>query len=359
MTDSREDWILAALTPGIGPAGLLGLVAAFGSIGTALGAGRDALARILGTPAADALLRREADAARDAALAWADSRPDAFLLTLQDDDYPTQLAEAAEPPPLLFALGRRALVARPMLAIVGSRNAQPQACATAQAFAASLAQHGYTIVSGLASGIDSAAHRGALTAEASTIAVLGTGIDRVYPPGNHALAQQLATDGLLLTEFPLGARPLAHHFPRRNRIIAGLARGCLVVEASIRSGSLITARLAAEAGREVMAMPGSIHNPQARGCHRLIKDGAKLVETVDDILDEVGRVGPPPAVPTPAETAPPSPLLQAIGEGTPTLDTLCTKLGLTAAELYAMLLQLELEGRVASLPGGRFQRLDR
>lgn len=359
MTDNREDWVLAALTPGIGPVGLLGLVAAYGSVGAALGAGRDALARIVGRAPADALVRQEAAAARDAALAWADSRPEAFLLTLLDDDYPTQLAEAAEPPPLLFALGRRALLARPMLAVVGSRNAQPQACVTAQEFAASLAHNGYTIVSGLASGIDSAAHRGALDAEASTIAVLGTGIDRVYPPGNHALARRLAQDGLMLTEFPLGARPLAHHFPRRNRIIAGLARGCLVVEASVRSGSLITARLAADAGREVMAIPGSIHNPQARGCHRLIKDGARLVETVEDILDEVGRVAPAPVAAPPAATPPASPLLQAIGDDTPTLDTLCAKLGLTAAELYAMLLQLELEGRVASLPGGRFQRLDR
>lgn len=357
MSQALRDWVLAALTPGIGPAGMLGLVRRFGSIATALDASRQALAPVIGDAAAQALKTGVAAPDRDAALDWA-QKPGAFLLTLLDDDYPTQLAESDTPPPLLFALGRRALLARPMLAIVGSRNANAAGCATARAFAHSLAHHGYTIVSGLASGIDSAAHEGALDQSGSTIAVVGTGIDRVYPASNHALARRIAEDGLILSEFPLGSRPLAQHFPRRNRIIAGLGRGCLVVEAGIESGSLITARLAAEAGREVMAIPGSIHNPQARGCHRLIKTGARLVETIDDILDEVGRLADaPPPSPAPPP-APCDPIGLAMGFEPVTLDALGTKLGLTATELYAKLLQLELEGRVASLPGGRFQWLD-
>jgi len=357
MNRQLEDWVLAALTPGIGPAALLELVRAFGSISAALDASRASLAAVVGAGPADALKQGAATDARDAAMDWS-LRPDGFLLTLLDDDYPPQLAEADTPPPLLFGRGRRDLLVRPMLAVVGSRNAFEPACATAQEFAASLSAHGYTVVSGMASGIDSAAHKGALQHAASTIAVIGNGIDRVYPASNHALARQIARDGLILSEFPLGAKPLAHHFPRRNRIIAGLCRACLVVEASVESGSLITARMALEAGREVMAIPGSIHNPQARGCHRLIKQGAKLVETVDDILDEVGRL---PAAPEIMHTisSPVSdhPVARVLGHEALTIDEMSTRLGLTAADLYAMLLQLELEGRVASLPGGRFQWL--
>jgi len=354
----QHDWLMAALTPGIGPVALLNLIRSFGSVSEALKAKPSQLEPILGTEAARALAQRDAAEDCAAALAWAE-RDNAFLLTLLDDDYPAQLAEADTPPPLLFGLGQRALLKQPMLAIVGSRGAFAPACATACAFADSLAQHGYTIVSGMASGIDSAAHQGALRHPASSIAIVGTGIDRVYPASNYALAQQLSRDGLILSEFPLGAKPLAHHFPRRNRIIAGLCRACLVVEATIESGSLITARLALEAGREVMAIPGSIHNPQARGCHRLIKQGAKLVETVDDILDEIGRLGASATIERPIE-APlqQSSLLDLIGHEAASIDELSIKLGLTAAELYAMLLQLELEGRVASLPGGRFQRLE-
>jgi DNA processing protein len=359
MDQAQADWLLAALTPGMGAAGLLKLVRAFGSVSAALEVGVSQLAPLIGMAAAQALRQRSAEDECAAAQAWAE-HSHGFLLTLLDQDYPPQLAESDTPPPLLFGLGRRELLTRPMLAIVGSRNAFEPACATARAFADSLAQHGYTIVSGLASGIDSAAHQGALAQPASSVAVVGTGIDRVYPASNHALAQQLARDGLILSEFPLGAKPLAHHFPRRNRIIAGLCRACLVVEASVESGSLITARLAAEAGREVMAIPGSIHNPQARGCHRLIKQGAKLVETVDDILEEVGRLPRSGPVGDASASAPPphSPLYAQMGPEPVSIDQLSTKLGLTAAELYAILLQLELEGRVASLPGGRFQRLD-
>jgi DNA processing protein len=352
-----HDWLLVALTPGIGPAHHLGLIQHFGSISQALNAPLSELSPLLGEAAALALSSRVAAADCQAALSWAE-RPDAFLLTLNDQDYPLQLAQAPGAPPLLFGLGRRSLLQQPILAMVGSRGAFEPACATARDFADALAQHGYTIVSGMASGIDSAAHRGALNHPASSIAVIGTGIDRIYPAGNRALAQRLAQEGLILSEFALGEKPLAHHFPRRNRIIAGLARGCLVVEATIESGSLITARLAADAGREVMAIPGSIHNPQARGCHRLIKQGATLIETIEDILAQVGALTVSATPLGATKTAfPSSMIIQAMSFEPVTIDTLGTTLGLTAAELYAMLLQLELEGRVASLPGGRFQRL--
>lgn len=360
MTDLR-DWLLVALTPGISPVSLLKLIRQFGSIREVLQASPAELASILPLKACSALKHQQAADDCDKALRWAE-RPGSFLLTLLDHDYPIQLAQSDTPPPLLFGLGQRRLLKQPMLAIVGSRGAFKPACVTAGEFSSALARHGYTIISGMASGIDSAAHLGALPHPASSIAVIGTGIDRVYPSSNHTLAQQLSRDGLILSEFPLGAKPLAHHFPRRNRIIAGLCQACLVVEATIQSGSLITARLALDAGRDVMAIPGSVHNPQARGCHRLIKQGAALIETVDDILAVTGYLHQSSATAEP--TAPEAknkhdPLLDALGHECSSIDTLSTKLGLTVAELYAMLLQLELEGRVASLPGGRFQRLKR
>ncbi|TCP15262.1 DNA protecting protein DprA [Crenobacter luteus] len=369
MDVERRAWLTLALTPGLGPVGLLKLIAAFGSANAAAGARRAQLAPHIGEAAAAALMAGEANAAVEAAEAWLAATPGAFLLTLLDADYPAELAETHGPPPLLFGRGRRELLGCAKLAVVGSRNATPQGLDNARVFARELAKAGYTIVSGLAAGIDAAAHEGALAAPASTIAVIGTGIDRIYPARNRELGLKLAEAGLILSEFPLGAGALAHHFPRRNRVIAGLARGCLVVEASVDSGSLITARLAAENGREVLAIPGSIHNPLARGCHRLIKDGAKLVETVDDVLAEVGRPArsaPPPREAidaAPAREDAPQPagagcaLLAAMGYDPVDVDTLTDRLKLTAGEVYAMLLELELEGRVAGLPGGRFQRL--
>ncbi|WP_434630941.1 DNA-processing protein DprA [Chromobacterium sp. CV08] len=355
MNENTEDWLRLALTPGIGPLGFLKLIDAFGSAGHAVAAGAAQTEKLVGREAAEALQGGAADEAVDAALAWADG-DDCHLLTLLDDDYPPQLAEAASPPPLLFARGRRELLARTMLAIVGSRAATPQGRRNAEDFASALAGHGYTIVSGLASGIDAAAHLGALSQPASTVAVIGTGIDRVYPASNRQLAHRIAAEGLILSEFPLGTAPLAGHFPRRNRIIAGLARGCLVVEAGIASGSLISARLAMENNRDVMAIPGSIHNAQARGCHRLIRDGARLVESPDDVLDEIGRLAAAsPTTPSPPPQA--SPLLAAMGWEPVLAESLAAPLGLTAGEVYAMLLELELDGQVASLAGGRFQRL--
>lgn len=290
MSTRLHDWLRLSLVDGVGPATLLGLLRIWPSAGQVLDAGRHALEAHVDPGVARAIAEDRGRPAADAALAWADAGPSRFLLTLLDDDYPELLAQSPSPPPLLFGQGRRALLTRPAVAIVGSRHASPQGLLDAGAFAGDLAAHGYTIVSGLAAGIDTAAHEGALAEEASTIAVIGTGIDRVYPAGNRPLAHRIAKHGLILSEFPLGTPPAAGNFPRRNRIIAGLARACLVVEAGIASGSLITARLALEAGRDVLAIPGSIHQPQSRGCHRLIRDGARLVETLDDILDETGRL---------------------------------------------------------------------
>lgn len=359
MSQTTEDWLVLALTPGIGPAGFLKLIASFGSASHALAATTAQTTPILGQEVARALRDRLAGPAVEAALAWA-SQPDCTLLSLLDDDYPQSLAETASPPPLLFARGQRALLQRPMLAIVGSRNATPPGKQIAEDFARQLSALGYTIVSGMASGIDAAAHQGALQEMGSSIAVIGTGIDRVYPASNRKLAHQLGSAGLILSEFPLGAGPLASHFPRRNRIIAGLSRGCLVVEANINSGSLITARLSGEYGREVMAIPGSIHNPQARGCHRLLKDGARLIETVEDVLEEVGRpavIRPQSPLPQVDSTAAEHPVLALLGFDPVSSETLAVQLGLTQGELYAMLLELELAGKLASLPGGQVQRL--
>ncbi|RMD01831.1 DNA-protecting protein DprA [Aquitalea palustris] len=359
MSDSTSDWLLLALTPGIGPAGFLKLIASFGSASHAVAASTSQTAPLIGQQAAMALRERVAQPDAAAALAWAEGEQ-CSLLSLQDDDYPQALAETASPPPLLFARGRRELLQQPMLAMVGSRSATPPGKQIASDFAQRLAEHGYTIVSGLASGIDAAAHQGALAAAGSTIAVIGTGIDRVYPASNRTLAHQIGSAGLILSEFPLGAGPLAGHFPRRNRIIAGLARGCLVVEANINSGSLITARLAAESGREVMAVPGSINNPQARGCHRLLKDGARLVESVEDVLEEVGRLSRsarPAAVCTPDPAAGTEQILTLMGFDPVSSQWLAQQLGLTQGEVYAMLLELELAGKLTSLPGGQVQRL--
>jgi DNA processing protein len=265
------------------------------------------------------------------------------------------LLECADPPLLLFAHGRLELLAAPSIAVVGSRNPTPQGAENAKAFTGHLSRSGLTIVSGLALGIDGAAHQGGLAGAGSTIAVMGTGADRIYPARHKALAHRIAGHGLLLTEFPLGTPPLPEHFPMRNRIIAGLARGTLVVEAALPSGSLSTARAALEAGREVFAIPGSIHSPQSRGCHALIKQGAKLVESADDVLGELDwqrRVEAPSVPPGGRGDA----LLDALGHDPATLDALAARTGLGAAELNARLLELELDGAVARLPGGLFQR---
>jgi DNA processing protein len=283
------------------------------------------------------------------------AQPGNSLMTLADEDYPKNLLEIADPPAVLYCKGRRNLLNQPGLGVVGSRNATPQGVRDAEAFAHALSDAGLTIISGLALGIDAAAHRGGLAGAGSSVAIIGTGLDRIYPARNKALAHQLAETGLIVSEFALGTPPLPGHFPRRNRLISGVSRGVLVVEAAPDSGSLITARVATEQGREVFAIPGSIHSPLARGCHALIKQGAKLVESAADILDELAwqqRLTPPVL---PERTT--DPVLDALDGAPTTLDTLAQTTGLTLDALSAKLLTLELDGRIASLPGGRYQKL--
>lgn len=363
----RAGWVRLTLTPGIGARTARELLARFGLPEAIFAAGAASLREVVTEPLARTLAAAPDVAVRagiDATLAWLAADRRHALLTLADADYPQPLLATADPPPVLFAIGDLALLRQPALAVVGARSATTQGMATAQAFAFALAQAGLNIVSGLALGIDSAAHRGALRARgegsaASTIAVVGTGVDLVYPRSNTALTEQVRRHGLVLSEFALGTPPLAHNFPRRNRVLAGLARGVLVVEAALRSGSLITARLAADAGREVFAIPGSIHSPLARGCHRLIRDGAKLVEEARDILEEL-HLPHAAATAAPAGAAADAPhpqLLAALGEDPVDLDTLTARAGLDAGSVAAALLELELAQYVERLPGNRYQRL--
>jgi DNA processing protein len=257
---------------------------------------------------------------------------------------------------LLYVKGRLDLLNRSALAVVGSRNATPQGINNAEAFAKSLSDAGLCIISGMAHGIDASAHRGALRGQGSSIAIVGTGLDIVYPAANHVLAHALAQQGTLVSEFPLGTPPLAANFPRRNRLISGMSLGCLVVEASLQSGSLITARLALEQGRDVFAIPGSIHAPQSKGCHALLKQGAKLVEAAQDIMEELGGAIEASLPSSSSEDAIPS-MLEHFGFDPVDMETLSLRSGLTIAELSAMLLALELSGHICSLPGGLYQRI--
>jgi len=284
------------------------------------------------------------------------------IVAWDDPDYPRALLDLGYAPPALFFVGRRELLNRPALAIIGSRNATAQGAENARAFAQALSQAGLTIVSGLAVGIDAAAHRGAMAGEGSTLAVVGTGLDRVYPASHRDLAHRIAVHGGLLSEFPPGTPPKERNFPRRNRLISGLARGVLVVEAAMSSGSLITARYAGEQGREVFAIPGSIHSPLSKGCHRLIREGAKLVEKADDILEELGMAGgAATAVPRAAAAtiAREVALLDALGGDSIDVDTLAARTAMSPELVVAALTNLELAGQVAALPGGLWQRLHR
>jgi DNA processing protein len=288
------------------------------------------------------------------------------ILTLADEAYPPALLNTEDPPLMLYAIGDWPAVWPPAIAVVGSRNPTPQGLANARQFARSFAQAGLSVVSGLALGVDGAAHEGALegapAGQLATVAVLGTGLDQVYPHRHLDLAQRIAGRGLLLSEFPLGTPPLAPNFPKRNRIIAALSEGTVVVEAALRSGSLITARLAVEQGKDVFAIPGSIHSPQARGCHALLKQGAKLVETAQDVLEELrspSEPRPPPGAGTGSEAAAPreDDVLSALGFDPVSIDALVARTGMSAAHLQARLLEHELRGDVARLPGGLFQRV--
>jgi DNA processing protein len=372
-------WLRLLLTPGIGNHSARKLLAAFGLPDRVFAQTESMLAGVVSSAQAGALCKEpdELPVLLNTTLDWLQAEPTTRrILTLGDPLYPQSLLATEDPPLLLYAIGRpetwshNLLNSGSCLAMVGSRNPSPQGLANARQFAQAMAQNGLCIVSGLALGVDAAAHKGALDGASpdglATIAVVGTGLDRVYPRQHRELAHRIAQRGLLLSEYPLGTAPLAANFPRRNRIISGLARGTLVVEAALQSGSLITARMASEQGREVFAIPGSIHAAQSRGCHALIKQGAKLVESAQDVLEELQwsvDAGPrPDAVPpaaapqaaadTPAESA----LLQALGFESCGLDALQARTGLPTPELLAQLMALELQGRVARQPGGLFQR---
>lgn len=348
-------WLRLTLIPGLGGESQRKLLAAFGLPEAIFGAGRLAARTVIGDRA-DLLFDTDNAAAVGQALAWADE-PGHAILTLGDEGYPRALLEIADPPTLLYVRGRAELLDSPALAVVGSRNATRQGLQTAENFAHALAREGLTVVSGLALGIDAAAHRGALNANGGTVAVIGTGADRLYPARNRDLALAIAEQGAIVSEFPLGTPAVAANFPRRNRIISGLSQGVLVVEAATESGSLITARLAAEQGRDVFAIPGSIHSPLARGCHRLLKEGAKLVEAAQDILEEISALSPPAASPgQPAQEG--DPVLAALGHDPCSLDDLADRTRLATDALLTQLLALELSGRVATLPGNRYQRVD-
>ena len=284
------------------------------------------------------------------------------LITLADPSYPKALLEISDPPPLLYAKGNLGLLNQPSIAIVGSRNASVQGEKNAEAFASDLCHQGLCVVSGLALGIDGAAHRGALKANGATIAVVGTGLDIVYPAKHRDLAHHIVERGLIISEFALGTPSKPQNFPKRNRIISGLSLGCLVVEANLQSGSQITARLAAEQGREVFAIPGSIHSPMSKGCHQLIKQGAKLVDCIQDILDELdikkSEISQPDSASiNPEESLKNNILLNIMGFEPMQLENIVNLSGLTVSEVSSMLMLLELEGSVASLAGGKYQKL--
>ena len=373
-------WLRLERCAGVGPDTARKLLSAFGLPDNIFAASLDALksavpervARaLLAPPSADLLALIERTAA------WL-ALPGNHVVTLADDAYPPSLLEIADPPILLYAKGRIELLARPSMAVVGSRNATAQGLANAEQFAAALSQAGLTVVSGMALGIDTAAHRGSVGQPGSTVAVIGTGADLVYPARNRALAHDIAAAGCIVSEYPLGMPAIAANFPRRNRIISGLATGVLVIEAAAQSGSLITARMAAEQGREVFAIPGSIHSPLAKGCHQLIKQGAKLVESAQDILEELqpqlqrpppssrrsmrATAPPPPTAPEPraardAGAFADHPVLLAMGFEPVSHDLLGQRCVLDSAALSGQLLDLELAGLVELLPGGAYQRL--
>lgn len=359
-------WVALSLIDGVGSATLCQLLSQFGTPADVFAASSVQLRHVVSDEIAS-VIRAGVDEAKVApTLAWL-AQPGNHLITLADSIYPKALLEIANPPALLYAKGQLNCLNLPCLAVVGSRNATPQGEKNAEDFAETLSRHGLCIVSGMALGIDGAAHRGALKANAPTIAVVGTGLDIVYPAKHRDLAHRIVNHGLILSEFPLGTPSKAQNFPRRNRIISGLSMGCLVIEANLDSGSLITARQAAEQGREVFAIPGSIHSPVAKGCHQLIKQGAKLVESTEDILSEIRPIlplqpllntSPNGSLPERANATPEAnTVLDSMGVDPIHFDVLLTLTGLTVSALSTMLTLLELDGKISPLHGGKFQRL--
>ena len=365
--EELADWLRLALNPGLGPQAARRLLASFGLPRNIFAQDRDVLAQVVGPARAEGLAREPEGFAAlvDATCDWLQHDPRRRqVLTLGDADYPAALLAIEDPPLMLYRHGRLGQAPQRAVSVVGSRNPTPQGLQNARRFSKAFAEAGVTVVSGLALGIDGAAHEGAIEGAASdavaTIAVIGTGIDRVYPKRHLELAHRIAERGTIVSEYPLGTPPLPENFPRRNRLISALGQGTLVVEAALQSGSLITARMAAEQGREVFAIPGSIHSPHARGCHALLRQGAKLVESAQDVLEDLRFVLPAAPGANAAASEQPEgedPLLEALGHDPMGLDALIARTGIPAPLLQARLLELELAGEVARLPGGLFQRL--
>jgi DNA processing protein len=359
--DARvEAWASLQRVEGITPRAFFALLRAFGGPVEVCAASTASLARFVPPETAEAIRRGPEAGALKRTLDWL-ARDGHWLVAWDDSNYPAALLALPDPPPVFCYAGRMELLNRQALAIVGSRNATPRGIEHAEAFATALSEAGLTIVSGLALGIDSGAHRGGLVGGGRSIAVVGTGLDRVYPSANAALARRLALEGGVLSEFPLGTPPLKGNFPRRNRLLSGLSRGVLVVEATLASGSLITARFAADQGREVFAIPGSIDSPFSKGCHRLIREGAKLVETAADVLEELHLAKAPGPQAEASDgrrigTDSGSRVLAALGHDPAGIDVLAARTGLPADVVTAALVELELGGRVALLPGGVYQR---
>lgn len=368
QTSDVAQWIALNQTQGLGNAALCQLLTKFGSPQAIYSASISHLREIVDEEVARKINHGVDTEAIKPTLDWL-KKDNAHIVTLADSEYPQKLLEISNPPAVLYAIGNLPWLNHPSLAIVGSRSATPQGEKNAEEFAASLCHLGLCVVSGMALGIDGAAHRGALKANGATIAVVGTGLDIVYPARHRDLAHKIAERGLIISEFPLGTPSKAQNFPRRNRLISGLSLGCLVVEANIDSGSLITARLSTEQGREVFAIPGSIHSPVAKGCHQLIKQGAKLVENTQDILEEIKSL-----LPTSKLSYSPTGLMSEINSATVTghagntvldlmgfdainFDHLQQLSALTTEVLSAMLMVLELEGKITVLAGNQYQRL--
>lgn len=356
-------WVSLGNVRGIGSQTYCQLLKTFGNPGNIYSASFKQLKEVVSDSIASEILQGVNHQALTETRHWL-SQPNNHLVTLADPEYPQSLLEISDPPPFLYAKGNLALLNRPGIAIVGSRNASVQGEKNAEAFAHDLCAYGLCIVSGLALGIDGAAHRGALKANGATIAVVGTGLDIVYPAKHRELAHQIAEHGLIISEFNLGTPSKPQNFPKRNRIISGLSLGCLVVEANLQSGSQITARLAAEQGREIFAIPGSIHSPMSKGCHQLIKQGAKLVDCLQDIVEELNlntklvsdskfNNGDKAS----DQSTPNDFILNIMGYEPITLENLVALSSLTVSDVSSMLMILELEGKVASLTGGQFQKI--
>ncbi|MCC2645083.1 MAG: dprA [Burkholderiales bacterium] len=356
-TDKLHSWLHLAMTPKVGPKTVLKLLHHFTTVENILAQDSNTLSQFVGSTVARLIVANAAEKAVNEAYTWLEKDKSNNIITLADSFYPKGLGEMVDPPIILFAKGDLSLLDKHKFTIIGTRHPTEQGTLNAFNFAKHLSNLDLTIVSGMADGIDRYAHLGALEGHGKTIGVIGTGIDRVYPASNKDLFHKVAVDGLLLSEFALGTQPFVGNFPRRNRIVAGLSKGCLVIESAVDGGSMITANMALEMGREVMAIPGSIHNPVARGCHKLIKVGAKLIETTNDIIEELQIVQ---EVQKSVMAEPINdPILQIMGFDAVDIDHICNKLNVSVAEICANLLALELDGHITNCGNGKYQRIFR